>query len=365
VSAVVRVPTVNPNDVSALILEWQADEGGWVDKDAAVLTVETSKTSVDVDAPAAGYVLRLAAEGTWVDTGAVVARLYETEAEYAAARDSAAAGSAATPAEAAADRPVTAQARRLAEEARIDLASLPGAGLIRRRDVERALGAAETGEPFEEEVPLHPNHRRVSLALRGAAGSTLPSFVSRAAPAEPILRFLDEARERRAAASADDFFIKALGLALRRHPDLNAQVRGDALRHRSEIAVAVATDFGGHLLAPVIRSPDRLTTAEIVRWRLDVMRRIAKTGTYPSEPATFSLSSLAPLGVELLVPNLVVDQAGTLGIGRRRIGTAVDEWLLCLTFDHQVVNGAYAAAFLGSYAELLAAPEELAGGEPA
>lgn len=176
----------------------------------------------------------------------------------------------------------------------------------------------------------------------------------------------------RTAVSLDALLVRAVALALVDFPQVNTQwVEGTGIRLLSAINVAVAVDLDEKgLVIPVVHDADRLdiraTAAELDR--LVTGARAGKLGPDDYAGGTFTVTSLAPLGVESFNPIIVPPQAAILGVGaivttpvfqrdqvvKRRVIT------LSLTTDHRILDGAPSARFLSRIRDLLEQPARLA-----
>jgi pyruvate dehydrogenase E2 component (dihydrolipoamide acetyltransferase) len=181
-----------------------------------------------------------------------------------------------------------------------------------------------------------------------------------------------DAAGERTAVSLDALLVRAAALALDDFPKVNAQwVEGQGIRVLPEVNVAVAVDLEDRgLVIPVVHGADRLdlrsTAAELDR--LVAGARANKLGPDDYAGGTFTITSLAPLGVESFNPIIVPPQAAILGVGaivptpvfqqeqvvRRRVLT------LSLTTDHRILDGAPSARFLSRIRDLLEQPVRLA-----
>jgi pyruvate dehydrogenase E2 component (dihydrolipoamide acetyltransferase) len=174
------------------------------------------------------------------------------------------------------------------------------------------------------------------------------------------------------APSLNDFVVKAVALALRDFPRLNASFteRGFELYGRVNVGVAVATEDG--LVVPTIHDADVKQLTEIARESRDLAAKVRDRTITPLEldGGTFTVSNLGMLGVRRFFPILNPPQAAILGVGEvaRRpviddegVVAAADVASLCLVCDHRIVYGADAARFVGRVRELLEQPDELVG----
>lgn len=368
-----RLPVLNANDDAALVLKWHAEEGARVDAGAPLLSVETTKATVELEAPAGGFVRQFVREGSRVERAGLLASIYPTSEGYAAARShetTAAVSGDQQEAGHGLARPATKQAQSLAASAGVDLSGLPGEGLITLRHVEdwlarRRADAQESAreERPHSEVPLHPQQRRMANVLYEGWKASVPGFVSRPVAAAPVVEWCRAyGLKHRCPLSETDVFLKVCAAALRRFEYLNAWHDAGTVRLYRQVEINVAFDVEGQLVTPVLADADRLSLKEIARWRVETQLRAQRGDEGLSAGGTFTLSNLAREGVELFIPNLAARQSATLGIGRRGGGGggATEEWVLCLSFNHLSVNGSYAARFLKSLSEMLAQVETLA-----
>jgi pyruvate dehydrogenase E2 component (dihydrolipoamide acetyltransferase) len=149
--------------------------------------------------------------------------------------------------------------------------------------------------------------------------------------------------------------------ALLETPDLNAElIDGAIVRHRA-IHVGFACDTPRGLLVPVVRDAQDLSIGALAR-RMNELAAVAIDGTISPDAlsgGTFTISNLGSLGVEWITPVIVPPQVAILGVGAIhakpvRTGGGVDfidAIALSLTCDHQAIDGAPGARFLGTLAE--------------
>ena len=169
----VHVPTSDVNSNSGVVTSWLTGNRSSVERDAAILEVETSKAILEVAAPETGVLLYLAQEGQEVDLSRPVALVFENhEALKAYEENESLLG--ATVAAPSSDVPrASVKAVERAKEFGIDLAAVEADGLITVQDVERAAAAAATTYYTTMPVPLTPpaGVRRI-LLIGGGLGAT-------------------------------------------------------------------------------------------------------------------------------------------------------------------------------------------------
>ena len=149
-------------------------------------------------------------------------------------------------------------------------------------------------------------------------------------------------------------------------------MEGQGILAVHEVNIAVAVDLeGSGLVIPVIHGADgldiRATAAELDR--LVTGARAGKLGPDDYAGGTFTITSLASLGVETFNPIIVPPQAAILGVGAI-VPTPVFQQdqvvkrrmlALSLTTDHRILDGAPSARFLSRIRDLLEQPARLVG----
>jgi acetyltransferase-like isoleucine patch superfamily enzyme len=154
------------NTEYALLAEWLVEDRAEVERGVPVCVVETTKATVEVEAPGSGTIVQLYEEGTEVELGKTIAYVAEA-AEELASLDAGERGRPMEQPPAATDRKATRKARELAERHGLDLGAIEKRGFITEKDVEELL-AARTAEASPAARPL--------LAGVSTEGVTLPSL---------------------------------------------------------------------------------------------------------------------------------------------------------------------------------------------
>lgn len=163
-----------------------------------------------------------------------------------------------------------------------------------------------------------------------------------------------------------DLILKGVALALRKHPRLNATLQADSIRLLDEINLGVGVALEEGLIVPVIRGADRLSLQQIGAAVRDLAAR-ARSDTLSVDEisgGTFTITNLGAYGIDAFTPVINPPEAAILGVGRILEKPAVyrgeitrrSMMVLSLTFDHRVIDGAPAAAFLQTLADMLAHP---------
>ncbi|GAA3774515.1 hypothetical protein GCM10022240_27900 [Microbacterium kribbense] len=288
--------------------------------------------------------------------------------------------------------------RSLARSNDIDLATVTGSGpggRIIRADIEQLLGkpvgaaAAPATAPAAASAPAAPavaapvataadDDERVPMsqirkvtARRLTEAALVPVFqLTTVLDASRLGELRKEINARLADSgvkvSVTDLFVRAIAVALRQHPEVNASFGGDAILRRKHVNVGVAVALEDGLVVPVIKDADRKSVGEIGAEVKDLAAR-ARAGRLKIDEmtgGTFSLSNLGMYGIDSFTAVINPPEAAILAVG-----STVDEPVvidgevqvrprtrLTLTVDHRVLDGATAAAFLRDLTDLLAEP---------
>jgi len=298
----------------------------------------------------------------------------------------------------------TPYARTLAAEAGLDLTTLTGSGkdgVIKARDISRATPLAArmaadqgidlskiSGSGFGGKI----TKADLSLAQAGA-DIVKPLAGMRAVIAKRMTQshdeiptvtqtmkaYVDELLTLRAKANQgrtdkitiNDFILKATAKAMagsdlfRTEIDMaNSQL---ITRARTNIAVAVALDEG--LMVPVILDADKLTLTEISAAAKDLSSRARSGQLLPNEltGSVITVSNLGASGIFTFTPIINQPNASILGIGSIHEELAMVDGavvtrkfvMLCLTYDHRIIDGAQATAFQGQIRDLLENPVDI------
>lgn len=155
-----------------------------------------------------------------------------------------------------------------------------------------------------------------------------------------------------------DFVAKAAILSLLEHPAMNSQYHNGVLETFENVHLGIAAALDNGLAVPVIQHAERLTLIELAK-SIKLYGQKAREGKLLHDEiqgSTFTLTNLGAYGVEHFTPILNPPEAGILGVGTMYDTPVYQEDELCkgtilplsLTFDHRVLDGAPASAFLST-----------------
>jgi len=425
------MPSLGHTMEKGKIIEWLKHEGDAIAKGEPLVVIETDKVITEVESPTDGVVLRIVVPSEEErPIGALLAVLgaqgeQVSEVELQQMLGPVAVQAPATPAPVVAPAPMAAPradaaardggerlkispiARKLADELGLDASTMQGTGpggRITKDDVLRVAEAAKTAAPAAAPVttaPAAPATAPVATTpapARGRLGvsSTIPLHGMRGRVAErmfqswnTIPRVTEVMQVDMSATvafreamlgqweqqyglriSLNDMITKAVAVALRRQPRLNATLVDQAVRLHDSVNVGIAVNLDEGLIVPVIFNADQKDLGQIAREGRDLAEK-ARAGRLQLDEisdGTFTITNLGTTGIELFTPIINPPQVAILGVGmvQRRpivVGDALairPAVYLSLVFDHRAVDGVPAAHFLQEVKRLLEKPQDYA-----
>jgi len=303
-------------------------------------------------------------------------------------------------------------ARRMAQQAGLDLSAITGSGpqgRIVKTDIDAALASMRAGPARPAAAPqvaapaaplVLPKERVIALAgnppytarpLTGMrrtiarrlteAKQTVPHFyLTVDCEIDELLKIRTELNAkltptqpspageggRGAGISVNDFVIRATALALRQVPAANASWSDEAILLWDTVDIAVAVALEDGLITPIVKNADRKGLAAIASETKDLVAR-ARAGKLKLEEfqgGTFSISNLGMFGVRDFAAVINPPHGGILAVGageQRPIvkngALAIATVMSCtLACDHRVVDGAVGAQFLAAFKKLVEDP---------
>jgi len=417
------IPSVGESVQEAVLAEWFKQDGDSVQKDEALLVIETDKVTLEVVAEESGVLKIKVPEGETVAIGAVVGQIDTVQATAAPsasepapkvepekaetsktptpAEPAEAAPSPAPPVEPPTQKPapvdmqLSPAVRRLVAEKNLDISRISGTGpggRISKGDVLLYLEEAPAGmpeavqapvcedpmdsmaAPAEKRVAMTPIRKRIAERLLESKQNTAMLTTFNEIDMQQAMAM--RARYKEAFQKKHDvslgfmsFFIKACVEALKEIPEINAFVDGsDIIYHNYQhIGVAIGSDRG--LVVPVIRHTERMSFAAIEKAIIDYVQKIKanRLELADLEGGTFTVSNGGVYGSLLSTPILNMPQSGILGMHKieKRPVVVEDEIVIrpmmyvALSYDHRIVDGKGAVTFLKRVKEFVENPERI------
>jgi len=400
----------------ATLVEWKFTEGDSVKEGDVVLIIETEKVQWDVEASASGLLHIITEPNITEPIGTVVGLLAENEEELAKVQKEspppaeAVAEVAEKPAAKAAPAPAAAKggrvkaspvAKKLAEEAGIDLSTVAGTGpggRIKKEDVEQAIEAAKSapaaaagaapagdirdGKLVKEVIPLTgmrkaiSDHMHQSLAVSAQLTSMGELDATELMKYRKSLVEMEETIGTRI--TYNDIYILAAAKALKAFPMVNASlidgeiIMWDDINIGVAVALSGADVLGGGLIVPVVKNADRKSLSEISKEIKATIENAREGNLMPDDVSggTFTITNMGGMGGGWGFGTPIINQPqsaiiGTGAINERPVakdGQVIVRKMMPLsfTFDHRVLDGVPAGMFMGMFSRLLANPTLLA-----
>ena len=415
----ILMPALSPTMTEGTLARWLKKEGDTVKSGDVIAEIETDKATMEVEAVDEGVLGKiLVADGT------AGVKVNEPIAVLVADGESVPAGPAPAPAaprpEAAAPQPQAASApapakgnghdagarifasplaRRMAQQAGIDLGALKGSGpngRIVKADIEAAQQrgpAAAPAAPAAAPAPVakppaapitaphhlvpHSSVRKVIARRLAEAKQTVPHFyASIDVELDALLKLRGELNAKSAPEgpgafklSVNDLVIKAAAITLRRVPKVNSSFTDEATVMFDDVDISVAVSIPDGLITPIIRRADQKGLAAISNEMKELAGRARAGKLKPEEyqGGGFSISNMGMYGVSTFAAIVNPPQSAILAVaaGQQRAVVkggqlAVATVMTCtLSVDHRIVDGALAAEWLAEFKRVVEDPLSL------
>ena len=387
-----KLPDLGEGVLEGEIVAWLVKPGDAVKEDQGLVELMTDKATVTVPSPQAGKVLKT--YGAVGEMAKVHHPLVDLEISGPAPKSAPAAHAPSTPAKASAPAKAVAASsekvlatpvtRRMAREHNLDLGQIAGTGpqgRVLKSDVEafmasggaRGNAAVSTARPAQSWTPLASTAVDQRIPLRGLRKKIAEKMVKSKFTA-PHYAFVEEVDVSALVALRDamnerlkpegiklsflPFFVKAVCMAFRRFPQVNANMDEAAqeliVRGEQNIGIAAMTEQG--LTVPVIRGADRRGLKDLSGEinRLANAARDQKLKMEELSGGTFTITSLGQTGGLFATPIINHPEVAIMGVHRMRKRPLVYEndqvvirpvMNFSFCFDHRVIDGATGADF--------------------
>ena len=270
-------------------------------------------------------------------------------------------------------------AKKIAEEKGVNLAQVSGSGengRIVKKDVENFVPGAHAGyaaptgqESFTDE---NVSQMRKTIARRLAESKfTAPHFyltldidMDNAIAARKQINAAGDVK-----VSFNDMVIKAVAMALRKHPAINSAWMGDFIRRNQHVHIGVAVAVDEGLLVPVVRFADTKGLGQIGAEVKDYAQKAKDKKLQPSdwEGNTFTISNLGMFGIESFTAIVNPPDSCIMAVGGIKEVPVVKNgqivpgnvMKITLSCDHRVVDGATGSAFLQTFKDYMENPVKM------
>lgn len=403
----VKVPILGESITEATIGEWLVQPGDTVDLDDPIASLETDKVTIEVPAPSAGVMGDYIANvGDTVEVGAIIAMIETGEAPKSSAKP-------ASPAPAVNDKPkaetsgdmptMSPSVRRLVLQHGIDPTKVKGTGKdgrLTKEDILAAVSNQADSKAAEPKTAVEPATAQPALSGAAVSGARTEERQRMTRLRQTIAKRLKSAQEEAALLTTFNdvdmtavmetrskykelfekkhgvrlgfmgFFAKAVALAARDVPSVNAQIDGDEIVYFNYLDISVAVSAPNGLVVPVIRSAESMSFAQIESTIGDFGKR-AKAGKLTMDEmkgGTFTISNGGVFGSLMSTPIINPPQSAVLGLHRIEQRPVVmpdgsiaarPMMYIALSYDHRLIDGREAVTFLKIVKEAIEDPARL------
>lgn len=405
------LPDIGEGIVECEIVEWHVSEGDRVKEDQVVVEVMTDKAVVEIPAKSDGVVSKLYhAKGDIAKVGGALFALQsdgdasaaepaaESATESKAQPTSSQGSTDAAPQVAQQGKALASPAvRRRAREANIDIAEVPGSGAkgrVMKEDIQNFVQGASKQAPAQSSLSTsqpavtgkasggtrtEPLKGVKAAMARQMAESvrTIPHFTYAEEFDLTELRAMHKKLKAKYAEKGIKltlmpFFIKALSLALKEFPIMNAQLNDEASEityfEDHNIGMAVATKIG--LMVPNIKGVQNMTLLQVADevTRLTNSARDGKVAQADMKGGTITISNIGVVGGTVTTPIINKPEAAIVALGKVQQLPRFDEqggivardiMTASWSGDHRIIDGATVANFNNRWKEFLEDPSSM------
>ena len=372
------------------LLKWNKNPGDEVVKWDVIAEVETDKTVLEIECPVrkgiflGGYF----EEGDVIPAGTIIGSIGdiddklppqegETTQDVAAeikpdlpAKEEQESQTSNTPSQVAVK--ATPGARRLAKENKVNLEDIPLSSGVINEDIVRAFISSSHTSTAAGLTEMPVDQHVVAEALVNSLNQTAQynqAFKVDATNCLNALHWLNAGKEKADRITLNDLVIKAASIAIGEYPLVNHLYSEEGLKKRETINFGLAVSVDNSLIVPVVKNVGQKSVQQIAKENKENIASV-RTGKYDRTilaDGTITLSGVGNLGVYhsvailntgescILVVNSIMDD---LKMENGEV-IAYKSFLLSGTFDHRLINGAYAAQFMGRVKNLLEETESL------
>lgn len=407
---VITMPRLSDTMTEGKVAKWQKNVGDNVKEGDILAEIETDKAVQDFESEVNGTLLyQGVAEGDAAEVDKILAIIGPAGTDVSSVVSGGGKKASAPKAEAKSDTnagtkkeeatvvaasstgeriAISPLAKKIAEDKGVDFSTIKGSGengRIVKKDVENYQPSAQPAvassapkavssqpsvafTPGEDSETVNSQMRNIIAKRLGESKFTAPHYyltveinMDKAIEARKEMNAVPDTK-----VSFNDMVIKAVAVALRKHPQVNSSWAGDKIIHHGNINVGVAVAVPDGLVVPVLKNTDFMSYNEISASVKDMAGRAKSKALKANEMegSTFSVSNLGMFGIETFTsiinqPNSAILSVGAIvekpivKNGQIVVGNTMKLSLAC---DHRVIDGATGAQFLQTLRTYLESP---------
>ncbi|REA63238.1 dihydrolipoamide succinyltransferase [Dyadobacter luteus] len=390
-----KVPAVGESITEVTIASWSKKDGDHVEVDEILCELESDKATFELPAEAAGTLRIVGQEGDTLAIGALICKIEQGASSGSSAPAAPAAAPQSGSVEKSVEKHASPVAAKILAEKGIDVKDVNGSGAGGRVMKDDALKAgskpaapakaasapaaaapapAASGNRVQRREKMSSLRKTIARRLVAVKNETAMLTTFNEVDMKPVMdlrsKFKDKFKEKHEVGLGFmSFFVKAVTVALKDFPGVNASIDGEEIIFNdfADVSVAVSTPRG--LVVPVIRNAEALSFAAIEKEivRLAIRARDGKLGLDEMSGGTFTITNGGTFGSMLSTPIINAPQSAILGmhnIVERAVvadGQIVIRPIMyvALSYDHRIIDGKDSVSFLVRVKQLLEDPMRL------
>ncbi|BAT47654.1 MULTISPECIES: dihydrolipoamide acetyltransferase family protein [Bacillus] len=359
----VVMPKLGMSMKEGTVSVWNKEVGETVNKGESIASINSEKIEIEIESPAEGTILDIKVpEGEGVPPGTVICYIGEGNEQVERKKEKEIQSKPKKE-----RKKISPVARKMANSANLDIDTLVGTGpggRITKEDVLRALPERKEKKQNETvQQPINMMRKTIASRMMESLQTSAQLTITMKADVTKLTNLQQQLNETAIARyetklTITDFVAKAVILSLLEHPAMNSQYHNGVVETFENVHLGIAAALDNGLAVPVIRHAERLTLIELAKG-IKLYGKKAREGKLLHDEikgSTFTITNLGAYGVEHFTPILNPPEAGILGVGTMYDTPVYREDELCkgtilplsLTFDHRVLDGAPASAFLST-----------------
>ncbi|MFP3810733.1 dihydrolipoamide acetyltransferase family protein [Bacillus sp. SIMBA_005] len=359
----VVMPKLGMSMKEGTVSVWNKEVGETVNKGESIASINSEKIEMEIESPAEGTILDIKVpEGEGVPPGTVICYIGEGNEQVEEKKDR---DIQSKPKKER--KKISPVARKMANSLNLDIDTLVGTGpggRITKEDVLRALPERKEKKQNETvQQPINMMRKTIASRMMESLQTSAQLTITMKADVTKLKNLQQQLNETAIARyetklTITDFVAKAAILSLLEHPVMNSQYHNGVVKTFENVHLGIAAALDNGLAVPVIQHAERLTLIELAK-SIKLYGKKAREGKLLHDEikgSTFTITNLGAYGVEHFTPILNPPEAGILGVGTMydtpvyREGELSKGTILplSLTFDHRVLDGAPASAFLST-----------------
>jgi 2-oxoglutarate dehydrogenase E2 component (dihydrolipoamide succinyltransferase) len=395
----IKVPTVGESISEVTIARWNKKTGDYVEMDELLCELESDKATFELNAEAAGVLATNGNEGDTIKVGDVIATIDTAAAKPASAEEKPKAADTKQEAPKAEEKskptetkqevstgdknyPSPAAAKILAEKG-IEATAIKGSGRDGRITKADAMAAElkitsnETKTRNERAEKMTSLRKTVSKRLVAVKNETAMLTTFNEVDMKPIMDLRNQYKNQFKEVHGVNlgfmsFFTKAVTIALKQFPAVNAYVNGEEIIYHDYCDVSIAVSAPKGLVVPVIRNAESMTLAEIEKevLVLATKARENKLSLEEMTGGTFTITNGGVFGSMMSTPIINAPQSAILGMHNIVERPVVKDgqivirpiMYVALSYDHRIIDGRESVGFLVKVKQMLENPTLLLTG---